>query len=417
MRAVPTPRGPKVMRIGVVRHGRILEERLLLTGAMAPFERVGRHYHVDLEHAVDARIAFDTVIHDLDALRSLAAQAGDARRLRLPDDARGRIVCDGTTFLFQFILRPPPQPRPQLPLSVKGGILRQIDWDLTILAAFSFLLHFGLVGALCSDWMDPAVDEGVVVRLVDPSPSIPQPVTETPAEPTQVAPDDVPKSAAAKSAAAKGAHGAPAPRDDGAALAESAEAMRLQMIGAFRTGPAVQKALDRGELPTIDLTPAAKSGAAVTGDEIHVAGNPVVRPGAGRNDLAAIGNRRIGDRDGAGHATETKGPSLGEAHIDPPTWSAPVADAERVVLSLRPRFRGCYQRGLNTDPEMAGAVTIVAKVAPNGEVLEAEPSRATGLSSDVIACIQRVVRNAQFTAPGGTGSAVQIPVKFVRQGH
>ena len=31
----------------------------------------------------------------------------------------------------------------------------QIDWTLTIIAAFSFLLHFGIVGAMYSDWMDP----------------------------------------------------------------------------------------------------------------------------------------------------------------------------------------------------------------------------------------------------------------------
>ena len=53
------------------------------------------------------------------------------------------------------------QPRPQLPLSVKGGLASQIDWNLTIIAAFSFLLHFGLIGAMYSDWMDPVVNDDI----------------------------------------------------------------------------------------------------------------------------------------------------------------------------------------------------------------------------------------------------------------
>ncbi|WP_394848216.1 AgmX/PglI C-terminal domain-containing protein [Pendulispora brunnea] len=410
MRAVSAPKGPKVLRIGVVRQGRILEERILSIGAIRPFERVGAHYYLKLEDVADARIAFGADIRDMAALRELA---GDKHRLRLPDDARGRVVLDGVTLLFQFVLRPPPQPRPQLPLSVQGGILRQIDWDLTILAAFSFLIHFGLVGALCSDWMDPVIDESVVVRLVDPAPNLPQPMTEVPVEPTPIVPNESPAPATGAKPTKSG-RGAPVHHDDGVSIAEQARAMQIGILGAFDTGPAVKDALNGRELPPVDLSQAAKSEAGVTGNELHVAGNSVVHPGASRTDLASIGNRHGGERDGAGHAAEPRGPSP-DIRIDPPSWSAPVADAERVVSSLRPRFRVCYQRGLNTDPEMAGAVTIVAKVAPNGEVLEADPSGATGLSPDVIACIQRVVRNAQFAAPGGTGSAVRIPVKFVRQ--
>jgi len=418
MRAVPSPKGPKVLRIGVVQRGRILEERILAMGAMAPFERVGPHYYLNLAEVVDARMALATGIHDLEALRSMARHAGDALRLRLPDDARGRIVLDGTTLLFQFVVRPPLQPRPQLPLAVKGGFFRQIDWDLTILAAFSFLVHFGLVGALCSDWMDPVVDESVTVRLVDPSPMLPHPATETPTEST---PPETSTSASREAPAPKGrdAHAGPraaTPRgDDGAAIAEQATAMQMGILGALGSGPAVQGALDRDTVPVADLSQAATSPMAVTGGEPRFATNPIVRPGSPRRGLASVGNYGIDDHHGPGRESSTKGPSMGETQIEPPRTSVPIADAERVVMTLRPKFRICYQRGLNTDPEMAGSVTLVAKVAPNGEVSEVDPSRAIGLSADVITCIERVVRNAQFSAPGSSGGSIQIPVKFLRQ--
>ena len=89
-----------------------------------------------------------------------------------------------TTFLFQFVAPPPVQPRPQLPLAVKGGLANQIDWNLTIIAAFSFMLHFGLIGAMYSDWMDPIVNDDVNVQgLIDLASKVPPaPIEEKPAE-------------------------------------------------------------------------------------------------------------------------------------------------------------------------------------------------------------------------------------------
>jgi hypothetical protein len=34
-----------------------------------------------------------------------------------------------------------------------------IDWKTTVIGALSFLLHFGALGSLYSDWMDPVVDD------------------------------------------------------------------------------------------------------------------------------------------------------------------------------------------------------------------------------------------------------------------
>jgi TonB family protein len=65
---------------------------------------------------------------------------------------------------------------------------------------------------------------------------------------------------------------------------------------------------------------------------------------------------------------------------------------------------------------MAGRVMISAKIGPNGEVSSADASSNTGLSQQVVQCLLRKVRNAQFDAPGPNGSTIQIPVTFVQQG-
>ena len=117
---------------------------------------------------------------------------------------------------------------------------------------------------------------------------------------------------------------------------------------------------------------------------------------------------------GAGSERVVKGPT-GSAQTGPATATVPISDADRVVAGLRNRFRKCYQDGLNSDPNMSGKVLISAKVAPNGEVQSANIASNSGLSPGVASCIARVVKNAQFSAPGGGGSTLNIPVTFVQQ--
>jgi len=136
--------------------------------------------------SVTSRLA--TGITDLVALKGQAKRVGPAYQVRLTDEARGKIIIGETTFLFQFVAPPPVQPRPQLPLSVKGGLAAQIDWSLTIIAAFSFLLHFGLVGAMYSDWMDPVINDDITAGLLDMvQKTMPAPTVETPPEPSSTA--------------------------------------------------------------------------------------------------------------------------------------------------------------------------------------------------------------------------------------
>jgi hypothetical protein len=445
MRAVAQQTGPKVLRIGVVQGGRVIEERVIkqrgtvtvgqseksvfvIPSTAVPaqfklFELVGNDYHLNFLDGMGGRVALATGISDLAALRGQAKRANvggaNAYQVRLTEEARGKVIIGDTTFLFQFVAPPPPQPRPQLPLAVKGGLASQIDWDLTIIAAFSFLLHFGIIGAMYSDWMDPVVSDDFNIQgLVDLNKQIPTVTPETPAD----------TSTAAATATAAATSAAPASKPSGAAgkvsdkqaaaLAQQAEQMQMQMLAAFGGNTAVQGALNRSDIPPADLSNAAASGAGVSnasGDlRLGTAGGGTVRPGSAGGGLAGIGVTGGAGGGGAGKEGAVKGPT-GDAQIGATTASVPVSDAERVVAGLRARFRSCYNKGLAVDPGMSGSVTIVTKVAPNGEVTAADSSANTGLSPDVVTCIQRVVKNAQFTGPGGSGSTINIPVKFVQQ--
>jgi hypothetical protein len=454
MRAMSVAQGPKVLRIGLVQGGRVIEERIIKqrvtvtvgsneksmfvipSQAVPPmfklFELVGNDYFLNYLDGMTGRVALATGITDLNALRGQAKKVAGAYQVRLTEEARGKVVVGETTFLFQFVAPPPVQPRPQLPLAVKGGIASTIDWTLTIIAAFSFLLHFGIVGAMYSDWMDPVVgDDFNVAGLVDMMKNIPPPpVVETPEtnpQATATATATAAATSAPKGGGAGGAKSGSAGKSAGqvsdakaAALAAQADAMQMQMLAALNGGSSVQGALNRSDIPPVDLSGAAASNAGVahgSGDlKIGGGGAPVQGGGKG-GGLAGIGGGTKGDGTGGGAGTETKvaGPT-GVAQVGGSTATVPISDADRVVAGLRARFRSCYQTGLNSDPSMSGKVVISARVGPNGEVSGADVAQNTGLSPAVAQCIAGVVKRATFSAPGGGGSTLQIPVTFVQQG-
>lgn len=455
MRAM-TLTGPKVLRIGVVHRGRILEERLvkqrttvtigpsegatfIVPGAGIPaqfrlFELVGNEYVLNVLDGMGGRVALPTGVTEVAALHSIGRRVGNITQVRLSEEARGKITIGETTFLFQFVVAPPPQARPQLPLAVKGGLLADVDWNLTIVAAFSFLLHFGMIGILYSDWMDPVINEDTVIQgLIDMTRNIPPAPVEEKTTPDNAKPSTTAAATAAaptKGGAATKANTAGAGASKGsvsdaraAALTQQAQAMGMEMLAAFGGNSAVQGALARSDIPPVDLSGAAASqvGVAHGGSSdlrLGTGGSGPVQPGRqGGGGLQGIAGATTAQAAAtAGTARDVGGPK-GDAQLGGTTMSVPVTNAEAVVARMRPRFRSCYQTGLNVDPSMSGKVVIIAKIGPNGEVDSANVASNSGLSDQVTSCLVRTVRNTTFDAPGPQGSTIQIPISFVQQGR
>lgn len=117
----------------------------------------------------------------------------------------------------------------------------------------------------------------------------------------------------------------------------------------------------------------------------------------------------------------TAGPPPSAAPVasapDPSADGGPVyvSDADEVIASLRPRFRACYNTGLQLDPSIQGKVVISAKVNPDGTVASSNVASLVGLTPEVATCIATTVERATFSAPRGGGSTLNIPVSFVQQ--
>jgi hypothetical protein len=461
MRAMTQATGPKVLRIGLVTGGRIIEERIVkqrTTVTVGPsekamfviqapnippqfklFELVEGGYVLNFLDGMSGRVALQTGITDLQALKGQARRTGDrAYQVKLTEDARGKIVVGETTFLFQFVAPPPVQPRPQLPLSVKAG--NQIDWRLVIIGAFTFLFHFAPILFLFSDWNDRSIvfDTGANVSVIDPTcerdqnAAPEQAVHEAcPLKPTvsqqskqddtsqqqqdqpQATPDKKPQ---AKQAAAQAP--AQAPPDQGQAAANAAQQLLLKKLLALGGGPGSEFAQgDRGVSAPVNVSNIAGQ-ADATGQngplDKGVAGNGSVVPG-GNKGLTNVGTNNTDNTNsnapGTATATHVTGVLTGTGVNNPGHLAG---NAESVVRGqLAAAARSCYQRALDQNPNLAGTVSVVITVGPSGE---AAGVSASGVDPSVAGCISGAARRLNYGAVQGGGTAtVSASFSFVPQ--
>lgn len=445
MRAVQAE-GPRVLRIAVLQGGRVVDERLLRDrgpvtigpdGAstfvaacpreLTLFERAGDGYVLCTAPGIRARVALEGGVRELDG----------AARVKLGEAARGKVVVGETTFLFQLVAPPPPQPRAQLPIAVKKGVT-EIDWFTTIIASFSFLLHFFGVALVYSDWRDPVApdEDAVVSALVESVKSLPPP---PPAEKQKA--DATPEASAAAvadtkapaankdggkgSTAGKGAGAKPgAAKADGndadaraAELNASLDQLNVQMMGVFDgKGVATGEVFTDGNVPAAMMDEAARHGGVGNGEPFALKGTHDGKGGVGPigGDGGEPGLDRKKTDDGGttdpGKSKPQEGPKVGTTiSFADPTGEVPGANA--VVASMKGSFRACYMHGLDSHPEMQGSTVITATVGPNGDVIAA--GGGGGPLAPIAGCLTGVVRSRSFSPPKSGGSVtLAIPVSF-----
>jgi hypothetical protein len=377
---------------------------------------------------IGGRIALEGGTVEVDSLR-----AGEP--LALGESARGKIVVGDTMLLFHFVEPPVAPPRAQLPISVKQGMLDELDWKTTFIAAFSFLFHFGAVGSIYSDWTDVVVDDEAMLsqtietfKQLPPPPPVETAVAEQPTD----APAKTGEVVAPKTPAPTGGQSTGAPAKGGGAgklsdakaasigreLASLDDAMILR-IGAS-SGAAIGRVLSGNDLPLGILDNVARGAGGVRSDgaiglNLNGSGGGVVQPGVVSRGLPVGDTRADARADNAGTSVVVKKP-VGRADIAPPEVpGSDLPDAARTVNGMRAGLRACYKHGLDEDPTMQGSVRITARVGSNGEVTSATPSGGGGLSSSVIACLANRVRGSQFSAPANGGATVVIPMVFRAQ--
>lgn len=459
------PAGPKVLRIGVIQGGKIVEERIVrsretvtvgssernhfvvkaegLSSRFELFQLVGNDYILNFTEDMRGRVGLAGGVQELDELRTKggARKSDGVYQVKLTDNSRGKVVVGDTTLLFQFVTPPPVQPRPQLPAAVVGGFVAGIDWMFTAFVMFSFMTHFGLVIYLeSSDWPvepDIATIPDRIAELIfnEPEPPRPPPVetpaeetaeTDTPTETVAEAPQQPSRSSSSSSSSANrsSASGSSGANSDARLAAEQATAqVENLLLGALGGQGALNDVLRDGAATgrSQDLLEQAQGVGVATSSE----GNGLRErsgggPLGGGNELGNLG-RSAGGQQAA--RAQQEGERVVEVRVRGRTTVGALDDesgsgsfdANLVVRQLRLRqsaIQRCYERELRNNPTLNGRVVTRFTIQPTGTVSGVSATENSTGSPAVAECVNTVVRGLRFN-PGPEGGSVTYSFPFV----
>ena len=440
----------RILRIGIIQGGRIIEERLIrrredisigwsskatfavpseaLPKQWLLFGITPKGYVARFADAMDARIAVGNEVISLAQLKQAGRirQQGSAWLLLLDERSRGKIAVGDLTILFQFVTPPLPQPRPRLPASVRGSWMTGLDWAFTAIGSASFLAHLAFVMYLRNvDWprkpdIEEIPDRFVQMAVKAKPPEAPKQQT------TQDKTDDKTpdKQLAANSGAKKAAKRELSPdekaRLDAERRARLAEQVRntgiLKLLGAKADGSgSIADVLGKGDVDR-DQEKAFQGvgGLTVATSEASLRGVKSGTGGSGK--VADIGSLR-----GAGTiAGGNTGAGVTEKRVSGVVRSeAPAVDGELdpalVSKEVRARIgavKACYERALKRNPNLSGKIKVRWTITAAGTVSGVDISDDSMGDSEVSSCIKQLVARWRFPAPAGGSVEVEFPFVF-----
>lgn len=463
MQAVQIPQaGPKVLRIGVIQNGRIVEERIIgkretvtvgtseknhfaIGGDGVPprfevFQVVGNDYILNFTEQMTGRVGLPGGVQDLEQLRKSGAarNAGTHFQVKLSDSSRGKVVIANTTLLFQFVSPPPVQPKPQLPAAARAGFVRTIDWLFTALVVFTFMSMFGFIVYLeNADW---PIEQGIsmvpddIARMIFEEPAPPPEPDKAEPEPTDDEGEEEPapeeKAEPSKGQEQEKSSPSEGPEESAQAVAdktariaeEAAQAAEALIVGALgEAGGALQDVLANGAVTGSAQDILAQA----SGIGVATTSSGTLRTQSGGAE--GSGQKGLGGLSKAGGADATTGRSEGtkvtERAIKGKTelgsggdiGGSGDFDASLVVAMIKKRIgaiRACYERELKRNPTLAGKVTIEFTIQPQGNVTGAKVAANTTNDDNVGACVKNAVGGFRFN-PGPEGGSVTFSYPFV----
>jgi len=330
------------------------------------------------------------------------------------------------TILFQFVTPPPPQPRPQLPPSVRGSFASNLDWGFTTIAALSFIAHLSMVVYLRSvDWPRKPDIEEIPDRFVQMVVRRPEKPPEPKAQQTDEKKTEEKKpQPKAVAAAAKPVKKELTPEEkariDEERRARLAEQVKntgiLKLLGAKADGEgSIADVLGKGDVDR-DQQRAFEGvgGLSVATGDSSLRGVKSGTGGTGK--VASIGSLRGGGAI-AGASTGSVG---SERKVTAVVKSeAPAVDGQLdpniIVREVRARMsaiKACYERALKRNPSLSGKVAVRWTITPAGTVSGVDIDQDSLGDSDVTSCIKSLVAHWRFPAPSGGAVEVSFPFLF-----
>ena len=140
------------------------------------------------------------------------------------------------------------------------------------------------------------------------------------------------------------------------------------------------------------------------------------RGGGGQSlGIGDVGNGTGRGRGGGGDI-DLGGRGKGRTRIQPGRTivkgSLSKAEIGRVIRRNLPRFKHCYEKELNKNPDLGGKVAVYFTIAPTGSVAQAKVRETSMDDTNVESCVVKVMKSLKFPKPKG-GGIVVVTYPFV----
>lgn len=460
------PAAPKILRVGVLQGRQILEDKLYRTPTTISigespkatimvigeqenqypqkynlFQHDGRGYSLSFKTGMKGKVRVKDGEQSLADLvkNRLAAQQGDSYRVPLGADAKGQVTIGDVTVLFNFVQAPPLPPKAQLPASLRGGFLKNIDWFFLQVFAGVFVASAAFfAAAVTAPRPDLAVEADKIVErfadMIKPEDVKPieppkMPEVEGPAtpvagkaepKPAEPEPEEEPASREPRTAADARAQQLRAAEQRALLLAQAAARVQNTGIVAVLTGVGPGASNDAAFVDQI------RSGMATEGMQEALKNvNRITTQGqgvdVGRRASSGPETRAIA-RDGVAGSQET-GPAQRAERVTGrvgtgggPKIEAGTLDAamlKKFIAGKQGQIQDCYEVGLREDPRLAGRVELSVTIGENGGMKAVSVASSSLKSPSVEECIvSRVKRWRLPTKPEGGEVDFSLPFVF-----
>jgi hypothetical protein len=433
----PSGPRPRILRIGVLLGGKIVEERLIRERTPVTIGQSMRNtfsipieglpleftlfaldesrYSLRFLPKMDGRLS-DTggQVNTLEALKQRGAHNhGDYYQVGLTEHARGKLSFGDLTILFQFVTEPPRQPKPMLPASVRGTFADRFDPRLSVIMGASIIAHFAIV--IIALLTDVETDNGIAERaynLTFKQDTYTVDLTQPPPDPTAQAGSAAGSAAVPDKKPDKGADKPKAPDkgDDGGRNKADQVALQEHEAAKFAdllTGEGVN-GTSEGDMSK--RRPGAELGAQI--NEVREGGQAVkVGGGAGRGSRGD-GDARVGtgrgpaingpggtESAGGGKTTE-QGPSGRISVADKQSFDESTLTADAVLSKIQSAYmaglKRCYKEYLKKDASARGKVTLSLTINETGRTVK---GAANGFANEVDSCIGNLMSGWRFPIP------------------
>ncbi len=390
----------KVLRIGIIQDGKIVQERLIKSGDSVTVGESAKNtfvfpktslpraeyplfvykadsYSLAFTEAMKGKVSSNGAVVALDKLRSdpQVPRQGSIWRLKLTEQDRGKISIDNVTILFQFV--PPPPVQHVKPIQAMDFRPRLLESDDPIF--LGFLAIFTALAAVLIIYV-----ANTEPREINSLEEIPDRFTQLAMPPEDIEediediedPEEDPDAMSAFKQSKKetepdpsqGSQEGPKNKVEAAKAKEQLrsevlqKSLLLKMITTRGEGVGTAENLwSDDDAGLADIDAALKSG--VGGVAIESSSNQGLRQGSGTStedvdigDLQGVGGGDVGGVGGAGDIQVTGSIDVGEG--DMAEEIGDTQSVKKVVQSKSGQLKYCYEQQLKEDPSLAGRVEV-----------------------------------------------------------